>query len=156
MKIRSGFVSNSSSSSFIIGIGLVRPGKEEEVAKIYGHENVESLIDMVTDDRRSKWGIPQVDGDTIRLEAFGYNSVDIRYVWNKLKELGVDDIKVVHFNESGSEPEWDDDNGSYNYDWYQDDPDAFSEDQQLKYKLLQNDRNLFIEGDVKCGAGYDG
>lgn len=52
MKIRSGFVSNSSSSSFIIGIGLVRPGKEKEVADIYGENNIESLIDMITDDHR--------------------------------------------------------------------------------------------------------
>ncbi|MEG1902829.1 MAG: hypothetical protein RR212_00380 [Bacteroidales bacterium] len=155
MKIRSGFVSNSSSSSFIIGIGLVRPGKEEEVAKIYGHENVESLLDIITDDQRSKWGIPQIDGDNITLEAFSYHSVDIRYIWNKMKELGVDDLKVVHFNERGDEPEWDDECGRYNYSYYED-ADAFGPELEKKYNLLRDNRELFIEGDVKCGGGYDG
>lgn len=155
MKIRSGFVSNSSSSSFIIGIGLVRPGKEEEVAKIYGHENVESLLDIITDDRRSKYAIPQIDGDNITLEAFSYHSVDIRYIWNKMKELGVDDLKVVHFNERGDEPEWDDEYGRYNYSYYED-ADAFGPELEKKYNLLRDNRELFIEGDVKCGGGYDG
>lgn len=155
MKIRSGFVSNSSSSSFIIGIGLVRPGKEEEVAKIYGHENVESLLDIITDDRRSKYAIPQIDGDSITLNAFSYHSVDIRYIWDKMKESGVDDLKVVHFNERGDEPEWDDEHGRYNYSYYED-ADAFGPELEKKYNLLRDNRELFIEGDVKCGGGYDG
>lgn len=155
MKIRSGFVSNSSSSSFIIGIGLVRPGKEEEVAKIYGHENVESLLDIITDDQRPKWGIPQIDGDNITLEAFSYHSVDIRYIWDKMKESGVDDLKVVHFNERGDEPEWDDECGRYNYSYYED-ADAFGPELEKKYNLLRDNRELFIEGEVKCGGGYAG
>ena len=126
MKIRSGFVSNSSSSSFIIGIGLVRPGKEQEVAKIYGETNVESLMDMITEiDHRPRWGVPQVHDDgTITLEAFNSHSVEISHIWDKLKELNLDDVKIVHFNERGNEPEYDDEAGRYNYDWY-DDADAF-------------------------------
>lgn len=146
MKIRSGFVSNSSSSSFIIGIGLVRPGKEKEVADIYGENNIESLIDMITDDTRSKWGIPQVDSNgTISLEAFGSHSVEISYIWDKLKELGMDDIKIVHFNERGR----------YNYSWYED-ADAFGPELERKYNLLRDNRELFIEGNVNCGGDYDG
>ena len=88
MKIRSGFVSNSSSSSFIIGVGLVRPGKEQEVAKIYGESNVESLMDMF-DDTRPRWDLPQIHDDgTITLEAFGCNSVEITHIWDKLNESG--------------------------------------------------------------------
>lgn len=156
MKIRSGFVSNSSSSSFIIGIGLVRPGKEKEVADIYGENNIESLIDMITDDTRLKWGVPQVDSDgTISLEAFGSHSVEISYIWDKLKELGMDDIKIVHFNERGDEPEYDDETGCYNYDWY-DDADAFGPELERKYNLLRDNRELFIEGNVNCGGDYDG
>lgn len=155
MKIRSGFVSNSSSSSFIIGIGLVRPGKEEEVEKIYGHENVESLLDIITDDQRPKWGIPQIDGDSITLEAFSYHSVDISRIWDKMKELGVDDLKIVHFNERGDEPEYDDEYGRYNYSYYED-ADAFGPELEKKYNLLRDNRELFIEGDVRCGGGYDG
>lgn len=156
MKIRSGFVSNSSSSSFIIGIGLVRPGKEKEVVDIYGENNIESLIDMITDDTRSKWGIPQVDSNgTISLEAFGSHSVEISYIWDKLKELGMDDIKIVHFNERGDEPEYDDECGRYNYSWYED-ADAFGPELERKYNLLRDNRELFIEGDVNCGGDYDG
>lgn len=156
MKIRSGFVSNSSSSSFIIGVGLVRPGKEQEVAAIYGEDSIESLIDMVTDDKRPKWGIPQVSDDgTISLEAFNSHSVDISNIWDKLKELGLDDIKIVHFNERGDEPEYNDEYGSYNYEHYEY-ADAFGDVLENKYNLLRDNRELFIEGDVNCGGDYDG
>lgn len=157
MKIRSGFVSNSSSSSFIIGIGLVRPGKEQEVAKIYGETNVESLMDMITEiDHRPRWGVPQVHDDgTITLEAFNSHSVEISHIWDKLKELNLDDVKIVHFNERGDEPEYDDETGRYNYDWY-DDADAFGPDLEKKYNLLRDNRELFIEGEVNCGGDYDG
>lgn len=155
MKIRSGFVSNSSSSSFIIGVGLVRPGKEKEVAAIYGENNIESLMDML-DDTRPRWGLPQVDDDgTISLEAFNSHSVEITRIWDKLKELGLDDIKIVHFDERGDEPEYDDETGRYNYDWYED-ADAFGPELEKKYNLLRDNRELFIEGDVRCGGGYDG
>ena len=157
MKIRSGFVSNSSSSSFIIGIGLVRPGKEQEVAKIYGETNVESLMDMITEiDHRPRWGVPQVHDDgTITLEAFNSHSVEISHIWDKLKELNLDDVKIVHFNERGDEPEYDDETGRYNYDWY-DDADAFGPELEKKYNLLRDNRELFIEGEVNCGGDYDG
>lgn len=155
MKIRSGFVSNSSSSSFIIGVGLVRPGKEKEVAAIYGENNIESLMDML-DDTRPRWGLPQVDdAGTITLEAFNSHSVEISRIWDKLKELGLDDIKIVHFDERGDEPEYDDETGRYNYDWYED-ADAFGPELEKKYNLLRDNRELFIEGDVRCGGGYDG
>lgn len=157
MKIRSGFVSNSSSSSFIIGVGLVRPGKEQEVVKIYGENSVESLMDMITEiDHRPRWGVPQVHDDgTITLEAFNSHSVEITSIWDKLKELGLDDVKIVHFNERGDEPEYDDETGRYNYDWY-DDADAFGPELEKKYNLLRDNRELFIEGDVRCGGDYDG
>lgn len=157
MKIRSGFVSNSSSSSFIIGVGLVRPGKEQEVAKIYGESNVESLMDMITEiHHRPRWGVPQVHDDgTIALEAFNSHSVEITRIWDKLKELNLDDVKIVHFNERGDEPEYDDETGSYNYDWY-DDADAFGPELEKKYNLLRDNRELFIEGEVNCGGDYDG
>lgn len=78
------------------------------------------------DDTRPRWGSPQIHDDgTITLEAFGCNSVEITRIWDKLKELNLDDVKIVHFNERGDEPEYDDETGSYNYDWY-DDADAFA------------------------------
>lgn len=111
---------------------------------------------MITDDTRSKWGIPQVDSNgTISLEAFGSHSVEISYIWDKLKELGMDDIKIVHFNERGDEPEYDDECGRYNYSWYED-ADAFGPELERKYNLLRDNRELFIEGDVNCGGDYDG
>lgn len=158
MKIRSGFVSNSSSSSFIVGVGLIRPGKEHEVAKIFGEENIESLIDALTDDQRCKWDVPELDngGDTVTMKSFDYRSADIYGVWDKLKTLGVDDINIVYFSENGSEPEWDDENGSYNYSWYDNDPDAFDECDARKYRLLKENRDLFVDGDAVCGGGYNG
>ena len=75
--------------------------------------------------------------------------------WDKLKELGMGDIKIVHFNERGDEPEYDDECGRYNYSWYED-ADAFGPELERKYNLLRDNRELFIEGDVNCGGDYDG
>lgn len=156
MKIRSGFVSNSSSSSFIIGIGLIRPGKEQEVAKIFGEDNVKSVIEEVCAER-PRWYEPIVQdgGNLLELRAFDYSSVSVHNVYDKMKLLGVDDLKFVVFDEHGDEPEWDDDNGCYNYDWYRD-IEAYNEEQQKKFRLLNNDRELFIEAESTVGAGFNG
>lgn len=158
MKIRSGFVSNSSSSSFIVGIGLIRPGKENEVKQIFHEREIFSLMEQVCDPRRTTWNDPKLlnGGDTISYEAFTYQSIDIDGVWDKLKELGVDDINYIFFESSGDEPEWDDEAGSYNCDDFDIDSGHFDEQDVKKYHALNNRKDLFVESQAICGAGYNG
>lgn len=159
MKIRSGFVSNSSSSSFIVGIGLIRPGKEDEVKNIFPESEIFSLTEQICDPRRSSWREPKLldGGNTISYEAMDYQSIDIHQVWDKAKELGVDDIKFVFFDHSGDEPDWDDESSSYNYDDFDDvDSGHFNEEDVKKYHALNKRKDLFVESQAICGAGYDG
>lgn len=158
MKIRSGFVSNSSSSSFIVGIGLIRPGKEKEVAEIFGESNIKSVLEEIANSKNNQWySVPRVtnSGKIFSVESFDGRVASVYSPLDDLTKLGEADLKVVVFDENGDEPDYDEDACEYNYDDF-DYPDAFDEEQQKKYYLLNNNRDLFLQGEAICGAGYDG
>ena len=128
MKIRKGFVSNSSSSSYLIGIGIVKKDKIDEVKK---------LIEGISDFKNSGF----VDKD-------GYVSIttfDDNYVGMKVHSGDF----VVQLYEIGDEPEYDEEIDDYNYDvdssWFK---------QETFDVISRND--LFEDSQFKMGAGYNG
>lgn len=159
MKIRSGFVSNSSSSSFIIGIGLIRPGKEKEVEEIFGKHQIKSVMEEICDQKQGGYWHElnmRNGGDSFSCDSFsGIRSAEICGIFDEMKKQGVDDLKLVYMYEYGDDPEYDDEAWDYNYDDFND-PEAFNETMQEKYNLLNNNRDLFLQGEAACGAGYNG
>ena len=128
MKIRKGFVSNSSSSSYLIGIGIVKKDKIDEVKK---------LIEGISDFKNSGF----VDKD-------GYVSIttfDDNYVGMKVHSGDF----VVQLYEIGDEPEYDEEIDDYNYDvdssWFK----------QETFDVISRS-DLFEDSQFKMGAGYNG
>lgn len=129
MKIRYGYVSNSSSSSYLIGIGIVKKDKIEEVKK---------LIEGISDFKNS--GIVDKEG-YLSITSFDDNCVSM-YVHTG-------DF-VVQLYEIGDEPEYDEEIDDYNYDGV--DSSWFKEE---TYDVISRS-DIFENVQFKIGAGYNG
>ena len=148
MKIRNGFVSNSSSSSFIIGIGN---STNDKTGKLFW---MDEYGDFTLDDKPlDKWSDVQVsntDKDDVyklTIESFTYSEVSC------LAKLG-DYVTIL--NSSG--PDGDsyfsvyDSNGEWQYyDYDNIDIDDFDLNDQATYDYINS-----IGGQVNYGAGRNG
>ena len=131
MKIRNGFVTNSSSSSYIICFARI---KDEEKAK--------KIID--------KHDLEVFDAKGVKGEMwFG----ELGAVWAGAIIWGVDELLEKHPNdkyviiEDGIEGDWDDENGEYIFDYSFGANDAIDD---------ITEENGFIDIDVQEGEGYNG
>lgn len=147
MKKRLGFVSNSSSSSFIIGLALVPEGRTNEFKANYP-EHVFDLAETVAD--RNGWGLRyRENGDYLIDEAFDGTEVRLTNINNILADNP--EACVISIDECGSDPQYDDDIGEYNYDEIEEDEDWFDE-QQLRVA----DAIRECGGEVYVGGGFNG
>lgn len=144
MKIRNGFVSNSSSSSFIIGIAK--------------NENGNEVFD-INDIKPSEYG----HGEVILTKD--YEEIDVKFVGNGEYSLsyesftGVrvsctlkDEDRFTFLDSVGPDDDyffWEEDDEYYNYDKI--DLDDFDSDDIVTYELIQS-----LGGQCSYGAGRNG
>ena len=133
MKIRSGFVSNSSSSSFIVGIAIIED--EEKFNKLKEKYSEIEVFDPKTDTLQRWGGIQKEGGRFIIEEPTNYGGY-----------IGVNktDKKIAYFVEGNNE-------GDY---FFYDDPD--SEWPELDYNISfdffdKNQQNLFTDFNEENG-----
>lgn len=152
MKIRSGFVSNSSSSSFIIGVGLVPSDRVEEALKLKEAAGWSvDVIDIPEAINRgtSSWDRDGLDTerDVYKISSFNYDEVAIRGIMDAYeKDQGV---RIITLDGSGDDPTYDEDSWEYDYDAV--DYDWFSKAKQDVASFIES-----VGGQVTFGAGRNG
>ena len=146
MKIRNGFVSNSSSSSFIIGVAKVSDVSEAQAflatLKMNGYDaRIEKVseLDRVYDAKLS--------GDTVSVESFMYTDVSVSGVTPE------DHVLVMYHQEGDDYSFWDEDGEYYDYDI---DLDFFEETAIALYHAIIAGSNGLEAGQATYGAGRDG
>jgi hypothetical protein len=152
MKTRSGFVSNSSSSSFIIGYGIIKDRAKLD-AYIKSHNLERCLGDEIKiTDPTIPESIEQVSWEN-KIEIVGGNSISIlvpsELVWTK-------DLLIIDIgnNEGDGGVFYGNDDGESNYD-AANDIDFFPVYQQECYELLHNNEIIDM-GESRFGAERNG
>jgi len=135
MKIRNGFVSNSSSSSFVIGVGLLKDKKAERSLNVCYCTKHEVL---------KNWNYNE-SSDMVKIESFNGEEV----VLNDISKLSGDDVIIIADMYGDGEKFWDEEYEEYNYDNISE--EDLDEDQQEAIKILVENNCDYI-----IGAGRDG
>ena len=144
MKTRNGFVSNSSSSSFIIGLANVPEGTPG-AQKINLNENNELNYKELY--KLSKWSsrlIKLNEDDLYELSIISFNGSIVKTTFKNGDYLLI-------LNNTGEEPEYDDNNGEYNYNDVDLSEDWFSLDDLVTAETIQK-----FGGEIDYGGGFNG
>jgi len=148
MKIRNGFVSNSSSSSFIIGIGVITD--EAKFDTFCEEKGIKDYVDKMTaieiKSRCDKWWndiYVTKDGQLVCKEAFDGSSVSIPY----------NDDYLYAVVQHGS----DFDDGDCDEDPNYDIDASYFDGERAEYLFEINEMSAGVSlYDVTCGAGRNG
>jgi hypothetical protein len=158
MKIRNGFVSNSSSSSFIIGVGKIKANKLEELQK-----EIESIKDEIeyNDDVEiaNLKELKEKNSYNFRLHE-KYIEVAAQINWEPSVSIKIDSIEdegkflVVNVgNDEGDGMFWNEDTDELNYDIVTE--DFFVGYQKKLLDILKN-KEYFEDVEYNIGAGRNG
>lgn len=164
MKMRNGFVSNSSSSSFIMGLGVVADlVKFEQWMK--GKTANYTIMPLSELEKQTGWfDGPSIHGTQLEIENCGYvASIDIKNintdgptheVAKNFLIYGMDPL-IFWFDGYGPEPFYNDNYNSYDYDSI--DLNWFTNDEATIYKgLVSRTIPGVTLSDATFGGGYDG
>lgn len=157
MKKRKGLVSNSSGSSFIIGLGIVKNVdaliKEIEATGCkmiteYGISiGIKTVFELLED---QNYDAPLISANKILLESFD------DYIEKNISEKDfAEDTTFVFVNITNGEGDnpFIDEYGTYDFSVATE--DYFDEEQQNLIRLFRKSKNI-IDGVIKFGAGRDG
>jgi len=146
MKVRNGFVSNSSSSSFILGIAKVT---DEKKLREYIDENkLQGLTIKKVKDINDSWDVSKTE-TKISMESFTYDIVEVNY------ESEEDTIVYYEECEGDDSDFWNEDDGWGEYD-YDIDLDFFSQGMIDVYDLFLSKDAGIVDANVTYGAGRNG
>ena len=156
MKIRNGYVSNSSSSSFIIGIAKIID--LEKMRKYLSDMGISSggyeftIISKYDLEQNKPWDI-NIRDNIISLESF--NGADVRLDSSDMN--GLDVMLIYGFTGHDDSDFMNDDDIFYDLD-YDIDLDFFDESEQKIFKMF-SDKNSGLDiktSDITFGAGRNG
>lgn len=149
MKIRTGFVSNSSSSSFIIGIAKCLPTEGDG-----GYDDLEvTTLGELIERKAQRWysgpelKIHQDGSATVSADSFDGTEVSVKFTAEEVADPY--NHAILYLSGTGDEPEYDEDCEEYNYD---DVDESWFSDEQIKAA----DRIGDLEGHWSYGAGRNG
>ena len=141
MKIRNGFVSNSSSSSFIIGIARIT--NEKKLREYIERNNITNVNIIDLENIKNSWEL-NIRDNKVYLESF------VSDISTTIKN---DTDKFVYLDSySGNDSDfWNGD--EYDYDI---DLDFFDSDEIPAYELFHMKNIGIVDADTSYGAGRDG
>lgn len=151
MKIRCGFVSNSSSSSFVIGIATMPKAEYEKLSEDL-KQYCMNPVDLIGGEING-WDVP-----SFRMKKDGtvdfYIDIDFGnggHAKTTLRNDQLVDHMLVYLDERGTEPTWDSDTYEYNYYDVDLTTDWFNEKDLEAATLISQ-----YKGEVSVGGGHDG
>lgn len=141
MKIRSSHVSNSSSSSFIIGVGFV-PG-----IRVDEFRALDVTLLSLNELQNQRWY--EYRDDTVSVDSFIGSHVQLYDVTSQFQNDP--NGRVAILDTYGAEPTWDSESYGYNYHAVSETPEWFSDADLKTARAIRS-----VGGSVEVGAGYNG
>jgi len=159
MKIRTGFVSNSSSSSFIVGIGVVTNFKKfnDWVEKLDPEDAEDIRLVDVNEERKRNYRDLDENSTNYSVEEptnYGGTVSMNKEEYEKIATKRPDDIVVMCLGNNEGDSEFYTDGDDYECNW-DIDLDWFSESQQAMFEGFSEDNGIYLV-DKTYGAGRNG